>query len=1013
MIETLQSGTHLRGAEHTYELQQELGRGGFGVTYLAQREDGLLVALKALLINQLDQWKTLELFEREIAVLRSLDHPRVPDYVDHFHLGDDPRVPDGFALVQQFVDGFGLDAVVRGEHLLDPGQMVSWLAQILDVLAYLHQLSPPVIHRDVTPKNILLQDDGAAYLVDFGTVQAAARLASDTSLTSAGTFGYAPMEQFIGSAAPGSDLYGLGMTFLAVAAGHEPSEMPFVGTRVDVQTTARLDARVALILERMTEPDPRQRMGDARIALRQLRPLQQRYAPRNSGIEAASLQQAAALIHAEQLPSSRPRVAADDLLPSERMREAQQRLDGVDTPMVIPALDELVGWLGSGAIAASGEVVCLDQHILDTSTMNRVAKLRRNARVVACNATGDTLVAIPEDASNLFVFNRDGTGYHEGPELPLVPGEGLVISPDGRSLAWPSGSAVELYDLRNGTLSQRIEGRFNSVWYSADGRTLAALAQDRRLRLMHADGTEVLLQDISGIAFASDGRNAALFSYDRLLIGPLDQLRRGEAPLVIAADNNTWKCPCFSPDGKWLALLDYSNDKLLVFDVRTGRQTHCLTDPTQPTGRLPRVYSLGFTANSDRLMVLCDVHYNRFSNKECKCLALWAMPSGRFLGAMLRSSRNRSTLLTVCAEGFYGRQNPKSRKPSSAKSSGWERPELAQRALCGEPVDQQLDDADRAALADLEERWAYFSDLRAKKQLDAEADLGALVEASSGLTHLLDLVVRNARQAQTDGPAFGAGAAERPCNGDHLLTAARELTGRPAEQKKQLFDELLQQAEQIELARAQQEEQQPAAPDPGETPRTVACEASGVTPQSAAFWGTADRRTRRFVVAAGGITTFIVAIAACLAVAIATFAVGGPGLAHFGYLAIYGVMFALLLLLLVTFTIEVDRNRRTLCIFRSPVPFMSYTCPLSDARAEPGTTQMPGMGRLGRDFRIYLRGGNGVDHLLFKGRKRTTRADRILAKLEQLLHPPTLEHHAAHQHGDEAHPGEHDRGDED
>jgi serine/threonine protein kinase len=93
---------------------------------------------------------------------------------------------------------------------LSPDQMRAWLRDILEVLAYLHERTPPVIHRDVTPRNIILKPDGRAALVDFGSVQAALRAAMRGVLDGRGTFGYAPMEQFVGRAGPASDLYGLG-----------------------------------------------------------------------------------------------------------------------------------------------------------------------------------------------------------------------------------------------------------------------------------------------------------------------------------------------------------------------------------------------------------------------------------------------------------------------------------------------------------------------------------------------------------------------------------------------------------------------------------------------------------------------------------------------------------------------------------------------------------------------------------------------------------------------------------
>ncbi len=264
----LQPGAILKGSQHSYRIERELGRGGFGVTYLAIREaDRLQVALKQLHISRTEEYKSIELFKREIAVLRRLTHPRIPNYIDDL-------IHEGFVLVQEYIAGYELSRVVRGEFSVNGEQLILWLYQILEVLNYLHSLTPPVLHRDITPKNIIIKDDGVAYLVDFGTVRVGLPETMDS--TTAGSFGYAPMEQFRSRAYQGSDLYSLAMTILAVATGREPVDMPFEGTRIDIHKCLRgirLDARLSLLLEPMLEPDPEQRLSEAGRALKQLRPL--------------------------------------------------------------------------------------------------------------------------------------------------------------------------------------------------------------------------------------------------------------------------------------------------------------------------------------------------------------------------------------------------------------------------------------------------------------------------------------------------------------------------------------------------------------------------------------------------------------------------------------------------------------------------------------------------------------------------------------------------------------------
>jgi serine/threonine protein kinase len=270
MFRMQKSGEVLNGEAGRYRLIEEVGKGGFGTTYRAENVDtGGFVAVKELRFDRIEDWKAVELFDREAQTLAALDHPSIPEYVDNFVLqnqGGPPR----FVLVQEFVEGVTLDDVVRSSRELDEADMERWFRQILEVCDYLHGLSPPVIHRDIAPKNIVIREDGAAFLIDFGTVQARVLKEGDVGSTSAGTFGYAAMEQFVGRAVPASDLYSLAMTFLAVRAGVGPETMPFDGNRVDVDATltgAPIDGALAQLLKRMTEPDPRARPQSAQEVL--------------------------------------------------------------------------------------------------------------------------------------------------------------------------------------------------------------------------------------------------------------------------------------------------------------------------------------------------------------------------------------------------------------------------------------------------------------------------------------------------------------------------------------------------------------------------------------------------------------------------------------------------------------------------------------------------------------------------------------------------------------------------
>ena len=316
----------LTGPEGTYVLLNEIAQGGFGVTYRARREeDGAEVVVKKLRIERLKDWKSLELFEREAKVLRALNHANIPAYIDAFSVGPDDA-PEGYVLVQGYVPGPTLSQVMRGDaRRLSNQQMLSWFFELLEICEYLHGRHPPIVHRDISPKNIILRStDDAAVLIDFGTVQARIRSASEVASTSAGTFGYAPMEQFVGRATPSSDLYSAAMTFIAVASGLEPEAMPFSGNRVEVQEALPgFEPRLQLVLKEMTEPNPDDRPQSASEVLALLQSL--RVSEVHAEPEAAKVPRAPTETGRQLSASSAPTPSVQTEA-TERWRMAQRRL---------------------------------------------------------------------------------------------------------------------------------------------------------------------------------------------------------------------------------------------------------------------------------------------------------------------------------------------------------------------------------------------------------------------------------------------------------------------------------------------------------------------------------------------------------------------------------------------------------------------------------------------------------------------------------------------------------------
>lgn len=277
----LAPGQRIRGHAGEYALERVLGVGGFGTTWLARRvADGQVVALKALALDRMGEWKALELFEREGQVLAELSHPAIPR-VHEFFLSDGERpLPAGAAppagvtprwiLVQDFFEGRSLRQLVDARGRLDDARGAVILRRLLGVLDYLHSRRPPVIHRDITPANVLLGPDDAPALVDFGAIQDRLRGDGSGGSTTVGTFGFVPIEQLMGRARPASDLYALAMTMLVALSHLEPEHLPIDEATGKVkldEAAPGLSPGLRRALDAMLEPIVGQRVQSAGEAL--------------------------------------------------------------------------------------------------------------------------------------------------------------------------------------------------------------------------------------------------------------------------------------------------------------------------------------------------------------------------------------------------------------------------------------------------------------------------------------------------------------------------------------------------------------------------------------------------------------------------------------------------------------------------------------------------------------------------------------------------------------------------
>src|SRR5688572_14900903 len=144
-----------------YEIVGALGSGGQGTVFEAlDRRLGIRVAVKH---STESQEYLRQAFVREARLLASLRHPSLPVVSDHF------VQPDGQFLVLEMVPGEDLSTLLhRRDQPCALDEILTWADQLLDALEYLHAQSPPIIHRDIKPRNLRVRTDGRLMLLDFG-----------------------------------------------------------------------------------------------------------------------------------------------------------------------------------------------------------------------------------------------------------------------------------------------------------------------------------------------------------------------------------------------------------------------------------------------------------------------------------------------------------------------------------------------------------------------------------------------------------------------------------------------------------------------------------------------------------------------------------------------------------------------------------------------------------------------------------------------------------------------------
>ena len=261
-----------------YQVRELLGQGGMGAVLLARDlELDRDVAVKLIRDDLADRPEVLARFRREVQLASQVTHPNVLRVYD---LGESSGQR---FLTMQFVDGEDLGAVIKRDGPLEVARAVALFRQMASALAAAHERG--VVHRDLKPQNVLVDEDGAAFVADFGLASSAATTSDDVRITrtgvAIGTPLYMAPEQVAGSAADErSDLYALGLIFYEMLTGRLPFEgdtpLSVMTQRLSQEpvplTRWRTDAPPYLrqLLERCLQREPSLRYQSADEVLRDL-----------------------------------------------------------------------------------------------------------------------------------------------------------------------------------------------------------------------------------------------------------------------------------------------------------------------------------------------------------------------------------------------------------------------------------------------------------------------------------------------------------------------------------------------------------------------------------------------------------------------------------------------------------------------------------------------------------------------------------------------------------------------
>ena len=263
-------------SSHGYEIIRQMERhqeeGEVIYQGLALKQDQEVVIKEFRFADSDANWAIFEAYEREVEILKQLQHPHIPKYIDTL------ETTEGFCLITEYQEGKSL----AERRSFTPEKIKQIAISILEILVYLQKCTPPIIHGNIKPENILVTTHAdaerfpTAYLINFGC----ARMGIEESFSSGvnGTSEFMPPEQELnGTVTINSDLYSLGVTLICLLTGTSSTNVRKLIGRNHRFNLKKLVPQLSILftmwLEKMVAPNGKDRFENAGAALAALKPI--------------------------------------------------------------------------------------------------------------------------------------------------------------------------------------------------------------------------------------------------------------------------------------------------------------------------------------------------------------------------------------------------------------------------------------------------------------------------------------------------------------------------------------------------------------------------------------------------------------------------------------------------------------------------------------------------------------------------------------------------------------------